>query len=115
MSFSFLADENFRGYITLRLMAEGVDIVRAQDVGLYAEPDPVVLRWAAEEGRVTLSHDFGTLPHYAYERVRSGLAMPGVVMVPQSIPAGQAISDIQLLSECSLEGELEGQVVYLPL
>lgn len=115
MSFPFLADENFRGYITRRLVADGIDIVRAQDVGLYAEPDPVVLQWAAEEGRVTLSHDFGTLPHYAYERVRSGLAMPGVVMVPQSIPAGQVISDIQLLSECSFEGELEGQVVYFPL
>ncbi|MXY22362.1 MAG: hypothetical protein F4Y49_13645 [Dehalococcoidia bacterium] len=115
MSVSFLADENFRGYITRRLVADDVDIVRAQDVGLYAEPDPVVLRWAAEEGRVTLSHDFGTLPHYAYERARTGLAMPGVVMVPQSIPAGQAISDIHLLSECSLEGEFEGQVLYLPL
>ncbi len=115
MSVSFLADENFRGYITRRLVAEGVDIVRAQDVGLYAEPDPVVLRWAAEEGRVTLSHDFGTLPHYAYERARSGLAMPGVVMVPQSMPAGQVISDIQLLAECSLEEEWNGRVLYLPL
>ena len=115
MSVSFLADENFRGYITRRLVVEGVDIVRAQDVGLYSKPDPVVLRWAAEEGRATLSHDFGTLPHYAYERVRSGLAMPGLVMVPQSIPAGQAISDIQLLAECGVEGELEGQVIYLPL
>ena len=115
MSVSFLADENFRGYITRRLVAEGVDIVRAQDVGLYAEPDPVVLRWAAEEGRVTLSHDFGTLPHYAYERARSGLAMPGVVMVPQSMPAGQVISDIQLLAECSSEEEWNGRVLYLPL
>ena len=115
MSVSFLADENFRGYITRRLATEGVDVVRAQDVGLYAEPDPVVLRWAAEEGRVTLSHDFDTLPNYAYERVRSGLAMPGVVMVPQFAPSGQVISDIQLLAEAGVEGELEGQVIYLPL
>jgi hypothetical protein len=31
------------------------------------------------------------------------------------LPVGQAIEDILLLAEASLEGEWEGQVRYLPL
>ena len=116
MALRFLADENFNGHATDGLLSHtAMDIVRVQDVDLYSESDPEVLRWAAETNRILLSHDFHTIPHYAFERVRSGMPMPGVVLVPQSMPLSQAISDIQLLSECSLEGELEGQVVYLPL
>ena len=32
-----------------------------------------------------------------------------------NFPFGRAIEDILLLANCSLEGEWEGQVIYLPL
>ena len=41
--------------------------------------------------------------------------MPGVFEVSRSISIGRAIDDILLLVECSLAGEWEGQVRYLPL
>lgn len=41
--------------------------------------------------------------------------MPGVFEVSRDISIGLAIEDILLLAECSLEGEWEGQVRYLPL
>jgi hypothetical protein len=41
--------------------------------------------------------------------------MPGVFEVGASVPIGRAIDDLILIVECSLEGEWEGQVRYLPL
>ena len=41
--------------------------------------------------------------------------MPGVFEVSREVPIGVAIEQILLLVECSLEGEWEGQVRYLPL
>jgi hypothetical protein len=55
------------------------------------------------------------MTRYAYERVSAGQAMPGVFEVHTGIPIGRAIDEILLLAECSLDGEWEGQVRYLPL
>jgi hypothetical protein len=41
--------------------------------------------------------------------------MPGVFEVGTSVPIGRAIDDQVVIVECSLEGEWEGQVRYLPL
>jgi hypothetical protein len=89
--------------------------VRVQDVGLTGADDAAILRWAAQEGRVVITHDVSTMTHYAYERARAGEAMPGVFEVSRSVSVAQAIEDLLLLAECSLEGEWEGQVRYLPL
>ncbi|MFH1919753.1 MAG: DUF5615 family PIN-like protein [Planctomycetota bacterium] len=111
------ADENLNNDIVRGLLRRNpdLDIVRIQDVGLAGADDPTVLRWAAAEGRVLVTHDVSTLTYYAYERVRAKEAMPGVFEVPRSVSVGQAIEDLLLLAECSLEGEWEGQVWYLPL
>ena len=41
--------------------------------------------------------------------------MPGVFEVGQEIPIREAIEDVLLIATCSLDGEYEGQVRYLPL
>ena len=75
----------------------------------------MTLEWAAQEGRVLLTHDVSTITRYAYERVLADLPMPGVFEVQRAVPISRAIEDIFLLAECSLQGEWEGQVRYLPL
>jgi hypothetical protein len=75
----------------------------------------VLLEWAAQQGRILVTHDVHTMTAHAYARVATGLAMPGVFAVSQSTPIAQAIEDLLLLAECSTEGEWEGQVRYLPL
>ena len=113
----FLADEDFDNDIlrgVLRRKSD-VNIVRAQEVGLGGIADAQILEWAAREGRVVLTHDVCTMTTHAYARIRDGLPMPGVFAVSQSIPIAQAIADILLLAECSIEGEWENQVRYLPL
>jgi hypothetical protein len=111
------ADENFNNNIVRGLLRRRpeLDIVRIQDVGLSGADDAAVLEWAAQEGRVLLTHDVSTITRYAYERVRAGQSMPGVFEAGRDVPIGRAIEDILLLVECSLDGEWEGQVRYLPL
>lgn len=99
-----VTDENFNN-----------DIVRVQEVGLRGADDPAILEWAANEGRVVLTHDAATMTYYAYERVRVGLSMSGVIEVADDLPLGQVIEDILLLAEYSNKGERESQVIYLPL
>jgi len=112
-----VADENFNNDILRGLLRRdpSLDIVRIQDVGLTHAPDPEVLDWAAQENRVLLTHDRNTITKFAYQRVRDGKSMPGVIEVDRSVPMKAAIEDILLLAVLSERGELEGQIIYLPL
>jgi hypothetical protein len=112
-----VADENFSNAIVrglLRLRAD-LHIVRVQDVGLSSAEDPVILEWAANTDRVLLIHDVSTITKYAYERVSAGHHMPGVIEVGRNVPLGTAISEILYIAEVCERGELEGQIIYLPL
>jgi hypothetical protein len=40
--------------------------------------------------------------------------MPGVIEVTSDASIGRVIEDLLLLLSCSLDGELEGQIQYLP-
>ncbi len=112
-----VADENFNNDIVRGLLRKNpdLDIVRVQDVGLRGADDPIILEWAANEGRVVLTHDAATMAYYAYERVRKGLSMPGVIEVADDLPIGRVVEDILLLAEYSDRNEWDGQVIYLPL
>lgn len=111
------ADENFNNDIVRGLIRRkpDVDLVRVQDVGLSAADDPQVLEWAAQQGRVLVTHDVSTLSKHAYDRVAAGKPMPGVFEVGTDLSVARAVDDLLLIVECSLEGEWEGQVRYLPL
>jgi len=113
----FLADENFNGRILRGLVRREprLDVIRAQDVGLTGADDPEVLARAAEEQRLVLTHDVSTMTRYAYDRVRVGEPMPGVVEVRLDNPIGAAIEDILLLAQAAFPEELEGRVLHLPL
>ena len=112
-----VSDENFNNDIVRGLLRRNpdLDIVRVQDVGLRGADDPEILEWAANEDRVVLTHDAATMASFAYDRVREGLSMPGVIEVADDLPIGQVIEDVLLLAEYSEKHEWEGQVVYLPL
>ncbi|NJL41159.1 MAG: DUF5615 family PIN-like protein [Leptolyngbyaceae cyanobacterium SM1_4_3] len=112
-----LADENFDNTIIRGLLRRNpdIDIVRVQDVGLAGKDDPTILQWASQEGRVLLTHDVATITRYAYDRVRLGQLMLGVIEVSVDAAIGRVIEDALLIIECSLERELEGQIQYLPL
>ena len=112
-----VADENFNNTIVRGLLRikPDLDIVRVQDVGLSSADDSTVLKWAAEEDRILLTHDVATITKYAYERINAGRYMPGVIEISRKVPLGVAIEDILFIAETCEHGELEGQILYLPL
>jgi hypothetical protein len=113
----FLADEDFDNDLLrgVQRQVPWVDFTRVQDEELSGEPDPTILEWAAKHDHVVLSHDVNTMTRHTYARIRAGQRVPGVCIVPQSLPIGQAIEELILLIECSRPEDWENQVRYLPL
>ncbi len=113
----FLADENFNFDIVrgLRRHLPSLDLVRIQELGLSGAVDPDILEFAANMGRVVLTHDVNTMTKFAYQRLDVAMPMPGVIAVPDTLPVGRAIEDLILMIECSLDDECENQVRHLPL
>lgn len=62
-----------------------------------------------------LTQDAKTMHVHALERLRKGLPMPGVVVVPQSLVLSRAIDELELLLRTTAPEELENRVVRLPL
>jgi hypothetical protein len=113
----FLADENFNGDILRGILRANpaFDVVRVQDVGLSGQPDPDVLRWAAEQGRVVLTHDLASMPYYGEQRVTDGQPMPGIIAVRRNLPYSAVIEDLLLIEHCLDPAELDLRTLYLPL
>ena len=113
----FVADENFNGAIFRGLLRQrpALDLVRVQDIGFSGINDPDLLEWAANEHRVIVTHDVTTLREFVEDRVRARLPMPGVFEVGEHVSIREAIEDLLLIGECSVEGEWEGQIRFLPL
>jgi predicted nuclease of predicted toxin-antitoxin system len=112
-----LADENFNGDIVraLLLRQPDLDLVRVQDVGLAGISDSDILGWAATNNRIVLTHDRATLPDYAFERVAIGESMPGVFILNDRFPVGDATREMLLIIACSQQPEWIDRVVHLPL
>ncbi len=112
-----LADQNFdeRNIAGVLRRLPDLAILRARDAGLDRTADPALLEQAATYGRVVLTHDVRTLTRFAHERVASGLPMPGVIEVPDTLPVGPAVEDLVVLLECTRDEEWENQIHYLPL
>jgi hypothetical protein len=113
----FAADENFDGRILdgLSSRLSELDIVRVQDTPMYQSSDPELLDWLAIEGRILLTHDVNTMPGFVYERVESGLSLPGVIAVKSSTPIGQAIDELEIMIGASKPDEFENQVRFIPI
>jgi hypothetical protein len=110
-----LIDEDVHGDIVDGLRRRKLDLVRAQDVGLRQTPDPIILEWAAQQGRVVVSVDKKTLPVDTWDRVARGLPMPGVAIQRILVTIGQAINELELLASAASPDDLKDQVIYLPL
>jgi predicted nuclease of predicted toxin-antitoxin system len=112
-----LADENFHGDVLRGLLRiePKLDILRVQDTEYYQAADPVVLEWAAKEGRILLTHDVHTMTKYAYDRIQAGLPMPGVIEVREDLAIGQAIEEILITVLASSPEELANRITYIPL
>ncbi len=113
----FVADENFDNRILRGLLRRKpeLDVVRVQDLEIAGSDDDTVLAWAAHAERILLTHDQRTIPKYAYERIRRGSAVAGVVVVKDTLPLRSAIEDILLIAEATSMADWIDQIQRLPL
>lgn len=112
-----LIDEDVHGDIVkgLRRRQPTLDLVRVQDVGLRHTPDPLILEWAAQQGRVVVSVDKKTLAVDAWNRVARGLPMPGVAILRVFLTIGQAIHELEIIALAGNPDDFRDQVIYLPM
>ena len=113
----FLTDEDFNHDIlrgVLRLVPD-LDVLRVQDVGLMTAGDPIILAWAAQEGRVVLTHDTSTMIDAAYQRTREGLLMPGMIAVRRLAALAACIADVAFMAQAGTPQDFQDQVRYIPL
>jgi hypothetical protein len=112
-----LVDENLNHRILRGLIraVPSLDYKLIEDLGHKGANDPAVLALAARQNRVLVTHDLRTIPKHAYERIREGLAMPGVIAIPHDLPIGRAIEDLAMIVECAGSADIQSLVIYLPL
>jgi hypothetical protein len=108
-----LIDEDVHGDIVdgLRRRQPTLDVVLVQDVGLGSTPDPVILEWAAQQGRVVVSVDKKTLAVDAWDRVARGLPMPGVAILRILLTIGQAINELEFIASAGTPDDFRDQVL----
>ena len=85
----------------------------AQAARLDRVPDPEVLASAAIEGRILVSHDFQTMPKH-FRQFTQGRRSPGVFLVRQDLPVGEAIETLLLIWEASEADEWVNRLCLVP-
>src|SRR5262249_49054606 len=91
-----------------------MDIQRAQIALGDAVPDNLVLAFAADAGRVLISHDRRTMPAHFY-RFIANRPSPGIILVPQRLAIARAIEELQLVWTCYDTNEFSNRILYLPI
>ncbi len=111
----FLADADLKLAILtgVKQREPAVDFRSAPDAALEELDDAEVLAIAAREGRILISHDYGTMPRH-FRSFISGHSSPGVFLISQELPIGLAIEALLLVWVASDASEWENQLTYLP-
>lgn len=74
-----------------------MDFLSAIDAKLAGVPDPRVLALAAEQDRILVSHDFQTMPRHFADFLLAHGSCPGLILVPQYLPIGEAIEELVVI------------------
>jgi predicted nuclease of predicted toxin-antitoxin system len=112
-----LIDQNFNQIILrgLRQRIPSLDAVTAHQADLSGATDPDLLAWAADEGRVLVTHDRRTMSDHVADRLAAGEHIAGVVIVSRKLPFGRVIDDLEIIVMCSSQDDWIDIVRHLPL
>lgn len=116
MKVRFQADADLNQIIvqaTLR-REPAIDFQTAQAAKLSGLEDEEVLEIATKSGRLLVTHDRKTIPHYFGEFIISQ-ASPGVLIVPQKLPVANVVEDLILIWAANEAEEWLNRIRSLPL
>jgi predicted nuclease of predicted toxin-antitoxin system len=115
MGLAYYMDEHVDIAITRGLRMRGIDVLTAQEDGLDATPDPVVLDRSTSLDRVVFTKDSDFLAE-ANRRQNQGIPFAGVVYAHQIGPSvGLCVRDLEILAVVYELSEMMNRVEYLPL
>jgi len=113
----FLADADLdEGIVSgCRRREPTMDFLSANDAKLEGIPDPDVLRIAAEQDRILVSHDFKTMPHHFGHFLQTNSFSPGVLLVKQASPLGSVIEELVLIWSATDAEEWRNRILRISL
>lgn len=91
-----------------------LDVVTAFAIGMSEATDIQLLTWAAQAGRIIVTHDRRTMPAHAANLMDKGEAMAVLFVVPRSMPLQRVLADLELMITCSENDEWVNLIRYLP-
>ena len=103
----FYADEHIARPVIVGLRNMGIDILRAQDVGLRGASDADHLSFAPSQGRVVVTRDADFL-----RLNRAGVAHSGILFLVRSVGVGDVVRAIARLHVRMSDIEMIGRVKY---
>ena len=117
MKARFQADNDLRSSIRIGVVRRepAIDFQSAQRARLDGVPDSEVLRLAAEQGRILVSHDENSMPEHFWDFLAAGNESPGVLLAPQEVATRQVIESLVLLWVASEAEEWRDRMVWLPI
>lgn len=112
-----LFDQNLNQNILRGLISRipSVDVVTAAEVGLSAASDTEILAWAATQQRVTVTHDYKTMPGFAAQIMDSGGQTGGLILISQKLATRDVLGDLEVIVLCSEQEEWTNFILYLPI
>jgi len=111
----FQADNDLRKAIVRGVVRcePRIDFQSAQAARFDGVPDPELLAFSANAGRVLVSHDFQTIPRHFLQFTRDRRS-PGILLVRQDLPVGSAVQTLILIWEASEQDEWANRICLLP-
>jgi hypothetical protein len=116
MKIKFQGDYDLKRAIIsgVRRRQAAIDFRTADDADLRGVSDEEVLAIAALDGRVLVSHDRNTMPAHFIEFI-ARRDSPGLILIEQRLPIGDAIDDLLLIWEASDAEEWANRLEFIPI
>lgn len=80
-----LFDEHVNVTACRQPQADGIDVVHALEVGLGSTPDPHILRWAIEQGRIVVTRNYQDFAPLVQNLAGRGVPFPGVLFLSTAV------------------------------
>lgn len=115
MSLRLYMDHHVKAAITIELRKRGVDVITALEDGASEFNDEALFERATALGRALFSQDRDLL-EIAHRWLEAGHEFSGLIYAHQlRVSVGQAVGDLELLTQVLDSEDMTNQVVFMPL
>ncbi len=108
-----IRDAVHKAHPEVEIRAVGTD----DDAPADNTPDPVLLKYATDNGLTVVTFDVNTMPRHAFARVARGVTTCGVFVFPhgQTLSPGSIAYELEMIWGASTTEEWLNRVEFVPL